>query len=147
MDELAIRTPQGFVSEVIVTNGRLFGGGAAYFTDTDCGTSGGTAYLELGVGDGPIESVALMPGSVFDIAVGYVSSPLPPEYWYIPKPVTLLDNRPVQSVRKWDWNTDSVVCTPVSATLSNAAPIFPNDPAVTGFPNAAFPAPITVEYQ
>jgi hypothetical protein len=148
IDHLSVRTPQGFVSEVLVTNGRLIARADAYFTDTDCGSSGGTAYLDFGVGPTD-EGAVLVPGSVFDIVHAYGFTPLPPELWYFPKPALLLDNQSVQSVRKWDWSVEngSVVCAPVSATLSTAARIFPNDPAVTGFPNSAFPAPITIEYQ
>jgi hypothetical protein len=143
---LFIRSTKGFLSKVRVPNGRIASNDAAYFTDVDCGNSGGVAYLdflsELG-GEG------LIPGSVFDIVSPWGPYPIAisPEPWYLPKPATLLDNVAVQSVRKWDYNTSAVICTAAPVTLTTAALIFPNDPVVTGFPNVPFSAPITVEYR
>ncbi len=129
-----------------VTNGRIASVNYAYFTDVDCGNSGGVAYLDFLSEQGSSEG--LIPGSVFDIVSPWIdNNPLSPEPWYLPKPATLLDNVAVQSVRKWDFNTNSVICAAAPVALTTAARIFPNDPAITGFPNVPFSAPVTVEYR
>ncbi len=138
MGKVFIYSPQDFVGRVRTTTGRIAPSSDIYFTDADCGNSGGMAHLDFYDAD-------YVPGSVFDNT--YSSGLVSQELWYLPKPATLLNNVVVQSVRMWDFNTSSVICAAASVTLTTGARIFPNDPAVTGFPNAAFPAPITIEYR
>ena len=63
------------------------------------------------------------------------------------KTPTLVDDMPVQSVKLYDWNTETVVCDAVSAVIDTAAEIFPNDPAVTSIPDSAFPGPLRYDYR
>ncbi len=128
---LSVLTPQGYTASVSgrsanVTTG--IGAGIAY-TDSDCGNSGGQAYYA---------GTSYMAGSVIP-TTNDVSQPQP--LFYVPKPATLVSNITVQSLE------GSGGCLQTIQVLSSALEVFPNDPAITGFPNTPIPAPIAIEYR
>ena len=149
MGQPLIMTSQGYVAAMEVTDGKVSARIQILFTDIDCA---GTAYMDfLNSLEGTstnggyyLEQDETVTGGVLNVQHQGMPGV---EYWYMPKIPTLVDNMPVQSVRMYDWNTETVVCDAVSATIDTAAEIFLNDPVVTGIPDAAFPGPLRYDYR
>ena len=144
MGQPLIMTSQGYVAAMEVTDGKVSARIQVLYTGVDCS---GTAYIDISNSlegtetDGGyfLEQDETVVGGVLNVQH---QGMLGIEYWYVPKTPTLSDNMPVQSVRLYDWNTESIECDAVSATITTALEIFPNDPAITGIPNTAFSAPL-----
>ena len=147
-----IMSPQGYVAEVGMSNGKLTDRVKLFFTGANCT---GTAYVSLDNDDTEIitggglsfyTDLSLI-GAVSNVWDGY-SSDHPLEYWYTQKTPILYEDLPVQSLRLHDkWGTGTVDCHAVSVTIPRAVEAFPNAPAVTGFPNTAFPNPLRYDYR
>lgn len=139
-----ILTSQGYIASVEVTDGKVRDDTQVLFDGIDCT---GTAYIDMlnslegtiTIGDNYLDQGRAVIGAVVNVQNRGMPGT---EYWYVPKTPTLSDNMPVQSVRLYDWNTESIECDAVSATITTALEIFPNDPAITGIPNTAFSAPL-----
>jgi hypothetical protein len=145
-----IMSSQGYVSELDVTNGKMDLSIAVLYTGANC--TGQTYMDSLNTLDQTtssgisIEQDDTVIGAVFNVwDTNRPENPI--EYWYVPKNPTFVDNLPVQSVRVYDWDAGNVVCDAISATITKAAETFPNDPAITGFENAAFAAPLRYDYR
>jgi hypothetical protein len=129
---ISILTAQGYAAEVIASSADITAGDSTgiAFTDTDCGNSGGQAYAG--------EFKLYMPGTVISASNDFSQSqPL----FFVPKPATFVSNITVQSEQGFGG------CQPTNKVLQNAQEVFPNDPVITGFPNTAIPAPISIEYR
>jgi len=144
--EPVIITPQGYHAEVNVNDGEVHIDIQVFYTDVNCA---GTAYMDLlGSLEGTITS-----GDRFleqdEAAVGAVfnADDTGIEYWYVPYISTLVSDIPVQSVWLYDDDTETVVCDVVSGTITTAAEVFQNDPAITGFPNDPFLALLRYDYR
>ena len=88
-----------------------------------------------------------MIGQVYNLW-GYNSPNNQIDYWYVPKTPTLVNDIQMVLLKHYDaWTSETVECYPVSHTIPTAAEAFPNDPAVTGIPNAAFSAPLRCDYR
>ena len=156
-----IMSPQGYIATTSIYEGVVIGGSSVFFAGADCT---GTAYVSVSTsgqvdigGEQTAYFYRQMIGEVANLW-GYDSTVSQIDYWYIPKTPTLVDNMPVQSlkVRVSEWletapevweETESVECYTVSYMLTKGAEAFPNDPAITGFPNDAFSAPLRYDYR
>ena len=144
-----IMTAQGYIAAMEVTDGKVSALIQVLYTDIDCA---GTAYMDFHnslegtetIGGYFLEQDVTTTGAVFNVQDKEM---LGIEYWYVPIIPTLVDDMPVQSVRLYDWNTETVVCDAVSVTIGTAAEIFLNDPVVTGIPDAAFSGPLRYDYR
>ncbi len=151
-DEPTTMSAQGYVATFDPLWGKVWGGANIFYTGANC--SGGT-YMDLF--NSLCGTLSTSAGSFLctdDPAIGAVYNllshrePGPAlEYWYVPKIPTFVDNVSIQSVELYDWNAKTVVCDTVSATITTAVEVYPNDPAITGFQNAAFPAPLRYDYR
>ena len=149
MGQPLIMTSQGYIAAMEVTDGKVSARIQVLYTGIDCT---GTAYMDfLNSLEGTstnggyfLEQDETVTGAVLNVQHQSMSGV---EYWYVPKTPTLVDDMPVQSVKMYDWNTETVVCDAVSATIDTAAEIFLNDPVVTGIPDTAFPGPLRYDYR
>jgi len=149
MGQPLIMTSQGYIAAMEVTDGKVSARIQVLYTDIDCA---GTAYMDFHnslegtetIGGYFLEQDETVTGAVFNVQHKEM---LGIEYWYVPKTPTLVDDMPVQSVKLYDWNTETVVCDAVSETIGTAAEIFINDPVVTGIPDAAFSGPLRYDYR
>jgi len=132
----SILTLQGYTAEITSSNGQFASGldiAGISFTDSDCGNSGGQAYT-AGLGGRHIaQGTVIAPFS----DSSQPQSPLP---FYVPKPATFVNNITVQSEQT------ASGCQQYNILLQSAQEVFPNDPAITGFPNTP-PAPLTIDYR
>ncbi len=143
---ISILTPEGYAAEVFarsafISAGDSLGSSRIAFTDADCGASGGQRYVGFdGNSPSPQSGQPYFPGTVI-AASNDVTQPQP--LFYVPKPATFVGNITVQSVYEGPQNG----CQSVATVLQDAVEVFPNDPAITGFPNNSIPAPITIDYR
>jgi hypothetical protein len=149
MGQPLIMTTQGYVAAMEVVDGKVSARIQVLYTDIDCA---GTAYIDINNSlegtetDGGyfLGQDATVVGGVLNVQ--HQSMP-GVAYWYVPKTPTLVDDMQVQSAKLYDWNTETVVCDAVSATIDTAAEVFLNDPAVTGIPDTAFSGPLRYDYR
>jgi hypothetical protein len=146
-----IMSSQGYVSELDVTNGKMDLSIAVLYTGANCT---GPTYMDFlntledqtTSGGISLDQTDTVIGAVFNVW-GPSTPGNPIEYWYVPKTPAFVENLPVQSVKVYDWDSNTVVCDAMSATVARAAETFPNDPAITGFDNTAFSAPLRYDYR
>lgn len=131
-------TTEGFLLEFYMTEGALSavpadaaGAGAygvttgtMYFTEPNCG---GTAFGQLSNGSVPYRG-----GIVFEVEFQQ-------QRWYVPKYPTI-QNFTAASERQ----NANFTCSASNVT-GLFVPIFPNDPAITGFSNLPFTPPLRIE--
>ena len=145
--EPVIITSQGYHAEVDANDGKVHVDINVFYTDVNCT---GTAYMDyLGSLEGKVTWTGLDLIQV-ESAVGAIfnADDTGIEYWYVPYTSTLVADIPVQSVWLYDYRAETMVCeVVVSATITTAAEVFQNDQAITGFPNAAFQAPLRYDYR
>jgi len=159
-----IMSPQGYVATVALNNGKMANPAQIFFAGANC-TGAAYNYLshnseEIDIGGGQSTYVwsSSMIGGVSNVWNGWNAGDQV-EYWYIPKTPNLLINIPVQSLKLsvedyietapgvWE-EVETVECYATPAmTLHTAIEAFPNIPAVTGFPNTAFQAPLRYDYR
>jgi hypothetical protein len=138
-----VMSSQGYVGKVDVTTGLMGMIINVYYPGTNCT---GSAYMDFS--NTLQEEDYRVIGGVYnavDWYNGVYTNPI--EYWYVPKTPTIIDNLQVQSVRAYDDNTQTVVCNPLTATISTAVETFANDPAITGFLNVPFATPLRYDYR
>ncbi len=137
-----IATSMGYYSSMYPGKGRLAIYDTLYFTDTTCGGSGGTTWIDYSF------AFALIPGTVFEnnnYEMAGSSDTWPTnDLWYLPQSATFLNNQIVGSSKS---SYPGSSCSSVTQTLLEAAQVFPNDPAITGIANTPYPAPISLEYR
>jgi hypothetical protein len=145
-----IMSSKGYVSELNPTNGKLDLSISVLYTGPNCT---GLAYMDFlntldqtsngGISVDQTDTVISAVYNVWD--TNTLGTPI--EYWYLPKAPNFVDNLPVQSIKAYDWDSNTVVCDAMSATVAKAAETFPNDPAITGFENTPFAAPLRYDYR
>ncbi len=123
-----VLTPQGYFAAITSYGSFYLGDATIGFTDTDCGISGGQAYVYNDI----IYSGYVLPDR-------FKSDPLAPRYFYIPKSTTLVNGIQIQS------SQDRSACLSTNMVLQEAQEVFPNDPAITGIPNTPLSTPISFE--
>lgn len=153
--EIHVVTPTGFSTLVQVKGGRISDQIILYYTDSNCGVSGGKPYMDyvgnLFGGDTVSDDQdSRTAGAVYNI-VAYTESPNPPPsaFWYLKKVPTLINNLSVQSILLYDFLNNTIICDSVTGgVLTIAAEMTPNNPTVTGIPDSGFPAaPIRIDYR
>ncbi len=153
-DALHIFSSKGFYGRISKAKGFLANTTDVFFTGPNCD---GTPYIDYsrsmqGANTGGGYSISIdevrSPGNVFTVDDTYNNPNVNAnEYWYVPITPNFSNNMPVQSVKFFPWGSSSVICDTITATIAVAAEVFPNDPAITGIPNAAFAAPIRPDYR
>ena len=146
-----IMSYQGYVGKLNPTNGKMDLSIIVFYTGANCT---GSTYMDFynsldgqtSSGGISLDQTDTVIGAVFNVwETNTPGNPI--EYWYVQKSPTFVDNLPVQSIKVYDPDTNTVMCDAVSSTITKASETFPNDPAITGFENTPFAAPLRYDYR